>query len=101
LVKMIDWRQREEELSEAITQIGICLAQAIHEGDADAAQRMNFAAGKVYSRLLDDNKPLAADIVYRFGRALTDRSLFPRKTEPPAIVEAGADGEPYPGGEVS
>jgi hypothetical protein len=101
LVKMIDWRQREEELSEAITQIGICLAQAIHDGDPDAAQRMNFAAGKVYSRLLDDNKPLAADIVYRFGRALTDRSLFPRRSDPSAIVDAIEDAEPQAGGEVS
>ncbi len=94
---MIDWRRREEELSEAITQIGVCLAQAIHDGDADAAQRMNFAAGKVYNRLIEDDKPLAADIVYRFGRALTDRALFPRKADQAAAQDEAPQTEPPAG----
>ncbi len=97
MAKLIDWRQREDELSEAVAQIGICLAQAIHEGDPNAAQRMNFTAAKIYSRLVDEGRPLAADIVYRFGRALMDRQLFPN----PATPDQPAPGEPAADGQVS
>lgn len=99
MAKLIDWRQREDELTEAISQIGLCLAQAIHEIDPEAAHRMNFAAGKAYSRLSDEGKPLAADILFRFGRALTDRSLFPKAGDR-AAADNGARSVP-PADEIS
>jgi hypothetical protein len=89
MAKLIDWRQREEELTEAITQIAICLAREIHAGDPEAAQRMNFTAAKAYSRMVDEGRPLAAEILYRFGRVLTDRTLFPLK---PAAGQQTAEG---------
>lgn len=67
----------EEEIAEAVCEIAVLLAQAIHQIDPDAAQRMNFAAGKAYNRHLGQDQKLAADLMYRFGRALVDRSLFP------------------------
>lgn len=69
--------EMREETAEAVCEIAICLAQAIHDLDPDAHRRMNFAAGKAYNRLLGDGRVLAADILYRFGRALMDRDLFP------------------------
>ena len=42
---------------------------------------MNFAAGKAYNRHLGRDQKLAADLMYRFGRALVDRSLFPARGE--------------------
>jgi hypothetical protein len=69
--------QTSDEIAEAIAEIATCLARAIHELDPGAAQRMNFSAGLLYNRLLSENKPLAADAVYRFGRALLDREMFP------------------------
>ncbi|MCO6389061.1 MAG: hypothetical protein ACK4R3_04085 [Aliihoeflea sp.] len=67
----------EEEIAEAVCEIAVLLAQAIHQIDPDAAQRMNFAAGKAFNRHLGQDQKLAADLMYRFGRALVDRSLFP------------------------
>lgn len=69
--------EMREETAQAVCEIAICLAQAIHELDPQAHRRMNFNAGKAYNRLLDERKELAADILYRFGRALMDRELFP------------------------
>ena len=71
-----------EEVAEAVCEIAICLAQAIHELDPDAHRNMNFNAGKAYNRLLGENRVLAAEILYRFGRALMDRDLFPEGDRP-------------------
>lgn len=68
-----------EELAEAVCEIAICLAQGIHELDPEAHRRMNFSAGKAYNRLLGERRELAADILYRFGRALMDTDLFPER----------------------
>lgn len=68
-----------EETAEAVCEVAICLAQAIHEIDPDAHRRMNFNAGKAYNRLLGQKRELAAEILYRFGRALMDSELFPEK----------------------
>lgn len=70
-----------EETAEAVCEIAICLAQAIHELDPGAHRRMNFAAGKAYNRLIGERRELAADILYRFGRALMDSDLFPESVE--------------------
>lgn len=67
----------EDALETAMLEIAIAIAAELHHLDGQAAQRMNFAAGKAYNRLLAADRARAADIVYRFGRALTDRSLFP------------------------
>jgi hypothetical protein len=69
--------EMREETAEAVCEIAICLAQAIHELDPQAHLRMNFNAGKAYNRLISERRELAADILYRFGRALMDRDLFP------------------------
>lgn len=74
-----------EETAEAVCEIAICIAQAIHELDPEAHRRMNFAAGKAYNRLLGEERELAADILYRFGRALMDTDLFPESED----AEAG------------
>ncbi|TKT74212.1 hypothetical protein [Aquamicrobium sp. LC103] len=74
--------QEREEVAEAICEIAICIAQIIHEADPGAHRRMNFAAGKVYNRLIGEKHEIAADIVYRFGRALMDRNLFPEGEDP-------------------
>lgn len=71
--------EMREETAQAVCEIAICLAQAIHDLDPQAHRRMNFSAGKAYNRLLDERKDLAADILYRFGRALMDRDLFPEQ----------------------
>lgn len=68
---------QEEEIAQAVCDIAVLLAQAIHQIDPEAGQRMNFAAGMSYNRYLGEGRPLAADIMYRFGRALVDRDLFP------------------------
>ncbi|MBX9464030.1 MAG: hypothetical protein ACT6RL_04940 [Neoaquamicrobium sediminum] len=73
--------EMREETAQAVCEIAICLAQAIHELDPSAHRRMNFTAGKAYNRLLEERKELAADILYRFGRALMDRELFPEGDE--------------------
>ena len=70
-----------EETAEAVCEIAICIAQAIHEIDPQAHRRMNFSAGKAYNRLLAGERALAADILYRFGRALMDRDLFPERED--------------------
>ncbi len=75
--------EMREETAEAVCEIAICIAQAIHEIDPQAHRRMNFNAGKAYNRLIAGQRTLAADILYRFGRALMDTDLFP---------EAGDDG---------
>jgi hypothetical protein len=69
--------EMREETAEAVCEIAICLAQAIHELDPDAHRRMNFSAGKAYNRLIGERRELAADLLYRFGRALMDPQLFP------------------------
>jgi hypothetical protein len=75
-----------EQLQMALIEIAICIAQALHETDAGATQRMNFAAGKAYNRLKGRGDDAAADLLYQFGRTLLDHDLFP---EPGA--EPGAD----------
>lgn len=75
--------EMREETAEAVCEIAICLAQAIHDLDPQAHRRMNFAAGKAYNRLLNEKRELAADILYRFGRALMDRDLFPERRDHP------------------
>lgn len=72
-----------EETAQAVCEIAICLAQAIHELNPDAHRRMNFTAGKAYNRLLGERRELAADILYRFGRALMDPDLFPEPDTAP------------------
>lgn len=74
--------EMREETAEAVCEIAICIAQAIHEIDPTAHRRMNFNAGKAYNRLIGENRVLAADILYRFGRALMNSSLFPESGEP-------------------
>ncbi|KAB2861901.1 MAG: hypothetical protein F9K43_20735 [Bauldia sp.] len=69
--------EMREETAEAVCEIAICIAQAIHEIDPQAHRRMNFNAGKAYNRLIAERRTLAADILYRFGRALMDNDLFP------------------------
>ena len=69
--------EMREETAEAVCEIAICIAQAIHEIDPQAHRRMNFSAGKAYNRLIAGQRTLAADILYRFGRALMDKDLFP------------------------
>ena len=64
--------EMREETAEAVCEIAICIAQAIHEMDPAAHRRMNFNAGLAYNRLLGEKRTLAADILYRFGRALMD-----------------------------
>lgn len=71
----------QEEIAQAVCDIAVLLAQAIHQIDPEAAQRMNFAAGMSYNRHLSEDRPLAADIMYRFGRALVDRERFPSPDE--------------------
>ena len=78
---MVTRAEMREETAQAVCEIAICLAQAIHELDPSAHRRMNFTAGKAYNRLLEKRKELAADILYRFGRALMDRDLFPEGDE--------------------
>ena len=66
-----------EQLQMALIEIAICIAQALHETDAGATQRMNFAAGQAYNRLKGRGDDAAADLLYQFGRALLDHDLFP------------------------
>lgn len=73
--------QLREEMAEAVCEIALCIAQAMHEIDPQAHRRMNFSAGKAFNRLLADERTLAADILYRFGRSLMDRDLFPEPDE--------------------
>ena len=79
--------EMREETAQAVCEVAICLAQAIHELDPQAHHRMNFTAGKAYNRLLGERKELAADILYRFGRALMDRDLFPDRDEAPGLAD--------------
>jgi hypothetical protein len=76
-----------EETAEAVCEIAICIARAIHDIDPTAHRRMNFNAGKAYNRLIGDDRVLAADILYRFGRALMDSDLFP-ETRPTSNDDA-------------
>ena len=69
--------EMREETAEAVCEIAICIARAIHEIDPQAHRRMNFNAGKAYNRLIAERRTLAADILYRFGRALMDEDLCP------------------------
>lgn len=66
-----------EQLKMALLEIAVCIAQALHETDSAATQRMNFAAGKAYNRLKKRGDDAAADLLYQFGRALLDHQLFP------------------------
>lgn len=72
-----------EQLQMALLEIATCIAQALHETDAGATQRMNFAAGKAYNRLKGSGDDAAADMLYRFGRALLDHDLFPESDVKP------------------
>ena len=86
--------EMREETAEAVCEIAICIAQAIHEIDPQAHRRMNFNAGKAYNRLVAERRTLAADILYRFGRALMDSDLFPEEGD--AAIRAqehGRDGD--------
>ena len=81
--------EMREETAEAVCEIAICLARALHDIDPEAHRRMNFDAGKAYNRLLAQERTLAADILYRFGRALMDPELFPERQ---AAAEVDEDG---------
>jgi hypothetical protein len=72
-----------DQTAMAFMEIAICIAQALHETDAGATQRMNFAAGKAYNRLKSRGDDAAAEILYRFGRALLDHELFPEPEAKP------------------
>jgi len=78
--------EMREEIAEAVCEIAICLAQSIHRLDPQAHRQMNFEAGKAYNRLIGERRELAADILYRFGRSLMDRKLFP-EPEPDDLQE--------------
>lgn len=71
-----------EQVAAGFMEIAICLAQALHEIDPAQTQRMNFAAGLAYNRLMSQGKDEAAEIVYAFGRSLLNRDLFPVAEEP-------------------
>lgn len=73
--------QLREEMAEAVCEIAICISQAIHEIDPQAHRRMNFSAAKAFNRLLAEERTLAADILYRFGRSLMDSDLFPENAD--------------------
>ena len=79
--------EMREETAEAVCEIAICIAQALHEIDPQAHRRMNFNAGKAYNRLLAERRTLAADILYRFGRALMDAELFPEGDAAPGSAD--------------
>lgn len=70
-------RGETEEIAEAVLQLSLCIARAIHDIDPEAVRRMNFEAGLSYNRLIEDDRPLAAEMLYRFGRALLDSERFP------------------------
>ena len=70
----------------ALIEIALCIVQGLHERDPALAQNINFAAAKAYNRLVERGENEAAEIVYRFGRALLDNQLFP---EPGRGDEAG------------
>ena len=67
--------------SAALVEVALFIAQALHERDPNIAESINFAAGKAYNRLRQRGEKEAAEIVYRFGRALLDHSLFPPPEE--------------------
>lgn len=77
----IHMSREARELAEGFMAVALCLARSMHDLDPKAAERMNFSAGLTYNRLLGEEKPLAADFVYRFGRALVDHDLFPPADE--------------------
>jgi hypothetical protein len=79
--RSIHMSREARELAEGFMAVALSLARAVHDIDPRAAERMNFSAGLTYNRLLDEDKPLAADFVYRFGRALVDHDLFPPAEE--------------------
>lgn len=83
----IHMSREARELAEGFMAVALCLARSMHDIDPRAAERMNFSAGLTYNRLLGEDKPLAADFVYRFGRALVDHDLFP----PPDEIERDED----------
>ncbi|MCV0395155.1 MAG: hypothetical protein K5872_02995 [Rhizobiaceae bacterium] len=74
-------------------EIALAIAGELHRVDGQAAERMNFSAAKAYNRLVAAGEERAAEIVYRFGRALTDRSLFPEQDEKAAedLVPAASE----------
>ncbi len=65
---------QSDQIAVALQEIVICIAQGVHE---ISPHSMNFAAAKAYSRLKERGDHAAAEILYQFGRALLDRSLFP------------------------
>jgi hypothetical protein len=72
-----------EQLQMAVLEIATCIAQALHETDASATQRMNFAAGMAYNRLKSRGDDAAAEMLYQFGRALLNHDLFPETGSKP------------------
>ncbi|RCS24855.1 hypothetical protein DUT91_05200 [Phyllobacterium salinisoli] len=76
-----------EQTAIGMMEIAICLAQILHESDASAARRMNYAAGKIYNRLKSQGNDEAAELVYTFGRTLLDRELFPTDDDLPRDAE--------------
>lgn len=76
-----------QEVAAGFMEIAICLAQALHETDPGVTQRMNFAAGLAYNRLMSQGHEVAAELVYAFGRSLLNHELFP-------VDEPSLDSEP-------
>lgn len=70
------------ELAEAMVELSLCLASAIHRIDPAALAGMNFRAGIQYNRFLERDRKLSAEIMLRFGRALLDKDRFPDPAEP-------------------
>jgi hypothetical protein len=79
---MTEEKPVSDQVAMGFMEIAICLAQALHEADPGVAQRMNFAAGLSYNRLVSEGQQTAADIVYAFGRSLMNRDLFPVEESP-------------------
>jgi hypothetical protein len=69
-----------EPAAAALIEIARCIAQILHEADPSVAGRLNFEAGRAYSRLMDAGQEDAAAIVYAFGRKLLDGEAFPEDT---------------------
>jgi hypothetical protein len=84
------WREGDEsggsegaEIGEAVLALSLCLARAIHAIDPSAVRDMNFQAGLEFNAFVNADKPMAADLLLRFGRALLDKKTFPEPDEPP------------------
>jgi len=85
---MSDQTPEMRQLAAGFMEVALCLAKALHEADPTVAQKMNFAAGLAYNRLMSEGNGIAADVVYTFGRSLLNRDHFPFVDEP-ADLDAG------------